>query len=202
MIKLVIFDMDGTVFESYLDWKRIKKEMNIKDGNILKDVYRNGVPDVEKLSILENFEKENTLKTKPKKGISGFLSFLRSKKIKTALITNNNRKNTDFLLNKYNMDFDVIVTRELKLWKPDPDPFLYVMNIFDCKKEETVAIGDSHYDIITSQKANIPVVFIFNDKNVKGRGYNIKDYAKTEEIDVVFFDNYSELQEMFHGKFN
>ena len=41
MIKLAIFDMDGTVFENYLDWLQIRKELDIKQGgNILKEIYK------------------------------------------------------------------------------------------------------------------------------------------------------------------
>ena len=40
MIKLAIFDMDGTVFESHLDWKKIKEILGVKSGNILKEIYK------------------------------------------------------------------------------------------------------------------------------------------------------------------
>ena len=37
MFKLAIFDMDGTIFESYLDWTKIKLELGI-ESNILKEL--------------------------------------------------------------------------------------------------------------------------------------------------------------------
>ncbi|UCH93486.1 MAG: hypothetical protein JSV88_24885, partial [Candidatus Aminicenantes bacterium] len=74
MIKLAIFDMDGTVFKSHLDWLKIREELNISPGgNILGEIYKNNRVDKIRLEILENYEHENTLKTEPIKGIPGFL---------------------------------------------------------------------------------------------------------------------------------
>ena len=36
MIKLAIFDMDGTVFESHLDWIKIREELEIDRGDIIE----------------------------------------------------------------------------------------------------------------------------------------------------------------------
>ncbi|MCP4156565.1 MAG: hypothetical protein GY757_53115, partial [bacterium] len=75
MIKLVIFDMDGTVFESYLDWSQIKQTLGV-ESNILKELYKDGAVDEARMEILEGFEEENTKKTKPIKGIYEYLSYL------------------------------------------------------------------------------------------------------------------------------
>ncbi len=64
MVKLAIFDMDGTVFESYLDWKKIKTELCIENGNILKEIYNN-TPEIQ---ITKTFDlkgkKTNVTRTK------------------------------------------------------------------------------------------------------------------------------------------
>ena len=103
MIKLAIFDMDGTVFESYLNWKEIKQELNLTNKNILKEIYKKNPPDYEKLQILEKYEEDNTKKTKPIPGISQFITYLKSRNIKTGLTTNNNKKNTEFSKSNKNL---------------------------------------------------------------------------------------------------
>ena len=124
MIKLAVFDMDGTVFTSHLDWLKIREELNIPPGgNILKEIYNNNQVDKKRLEILESYEKENTLKTEPINGIPDFLFYLKKRNIATVLLTNNNRENTHYLLDKFDIEFDLVMTRELKLWKPDPDAF-------------------------------------------------------------------------------
>lgn len=99
MIKLALFDMDGTIVESQLDWQSIRNHLNIKPGKtILKDIYNDGDVDEERLTLLENYERENTLIVAPIVGVAEFLAYLESVNIQRALITNNNRRNTDYLV--------------------------------------------------------------------------------------------------------
>jgi len=189
-LKLAIFDMDGTVFESYLNWEVIKKELNLANKNILKEIFLNNPPDYQKLELLEKYEEENTYKTKPIAGISEFITYLNSKNIKTGLTTNNNKKNTDFLLEKFNITFDTVITREMKLWKPDPDPFIYLMKLYRCDPSETFSIGDSHYDIMASIKSDIADIFIKKSN---------KTMEQTHK-NIVFFEDYFELKTIIQSR--
>ncbi len=195
MIKLVIFDMDGTIFESYLNWKEIKKELGVESGRILSEIYHDKGVDVERLQVLEKYEAENSRKTKPLAGIEPFLAFLRSAGLRIALITNNNRENTSYLLKKYPMDFDLIITREMKMWKPEPDALIHAMNRFACQPDETVSIGDGHFDIISSKKAHITNIFIISDNS------RAIDPALIDDS-VTFFKDYLHLQEIINGRFH
>jgi len=194
MIKLAIFDMDGTVFESYLDWPRIKEELNIniKSGNILKEIYQENRIDYDRLQTLESYEEYNTFRTKPIKGISECLGYLESRDIKTALITNNNQKNTDFLLRKFNLFFDTVITREMRLWKPDPDAFFHVMRLYSCVSDEVISIGDSHYDIKAPKAADISNIFIIRKETgplpVAG-----------DDSDVIYFNDFFHLREILES---
>ena len=193
-IKLAIFDMDGTVFESYLDWSRIKEELNInkKNGNILKEIYRENRVDYDRLQTLERYEEQNTLKTKPIKGIPVCLGYLEGRGIKTALITNNNRKNTDFLLKKFNLYFDTVVTREMRLWKPDPDAFFHVMKLYNCMADEVISIGDSHYDIKAPRAADISNIFII----IKETG---PLPVSGDASNVIYFNDFFHLREILES---
>jgi HAD superfamily hydrolase (TIGR01509 family) len=191
-IKLAIFDMDGTVFESYLDWSRIRKELEI-ETNILKEIYNGDRVDYRRLEILERYEADNTLKTRPVRGITEYLSYLRNRGIKTALVTNNNRKNTDFLLEKFDLVFDTVVTRETGLWKPEPDAFYYVMKMFDSKPGEIVSIGDSHYDIRASKAAGIDTIYIISERS------RVFPRIPTDDSGVVYFDDYYHLMDIFRA---
>ena len=193
MIKLAVFDMDGTVFESYLDWLKIREELNIPQGvSILQEIYKDGKVDNARLGILERYEKENTLKTKPIEGIVEYLHYLENRQIKPALVTNNSKTNTDFLLTKFNLHFDVVITREMQLWKPDPDAFFYVMNLYGSNAKEVISIGDSYYDIRAARAANISAIFIIKNKS---RGVPLEI-----EHGVTYFDDYYHLIEIFESK--
>jgi HAD superfamily hydrolase (TIGR01549 family) len=191
MIKLAIFDMDGTVFESYLNWPEIKQTMDIKTGNILKEIYTGNSVDTRKLDILEKYEEENSLRTKPIRGIGEFLSFLTDVQIPKVLITNNNQRNTDYLLKKFNLAFDLIITREMNLWKPEPHGLIYAMELFHCQTHETISIGDSNYDVWASREARINNIYIIQTPN---------KIIDTDD-DVHFFNDYLELKQIIKGKF-
>lgn len=193
MIKLAVFDMDGTIFESYLDWLKIREELNVPKGDsILQEIYKNGKADMARLEILERYERENTLKTKPINGFAECMRYLESQRIKTALVTNNNKKNTDFLLTRFNLCFDAVITREMRLWKPDPDAFFYVMNLYGCTAEEIISIGDSHYDVRASRAAQISAIFIIENES---RGVPIETGDG-----ITYFNDYYHLQEILESK--
>ena len=193
MIKLAIFDMDGTVFKSYLDWLEIRRELKIPPGgNILEKIYKDNHVDKERLEILENYERDNTLKTEPINGISDFLVYLKRVNMTTVLLTNNNRENTHFLLAKFNIDFDLVITRELKLWKPDPEAFFYVMKKTGYTPKSTISIGDSHYDVKASRRANVPYIFIIKTPT---------SISLQKEIpDIILFRDYFDLKTIIKRK--
>lgn len=160
-VKLVIFDLDGTVVENNYDWPLIKKSLGVEGGSILS--YLDSLPEPErsrKYAVLEEFEKEQTKLARLKPGIGEFLKELREQGRKTALVTNNNRENTEFLLKKFNLSFDLVLTREAGLYKPAGEPFQEVMKRFGVTAEETVVIGDTNYDVQAAGRAGIEQVFI------------------------------------------
>ena len=193
MIELALFDMDGTVFESYLDWPMIRKTLDIGLEDVLESIYeKNDSKNKEKMRLLEHFEWENTKKTKPKAHFREFLNFLGSRRIKTALITNNNRPNTEYLLNKFNFDFDLVITRETKLWKPNPAPMIFAMSSLHVLISRTVSIGDSRYDIHASQKAGIGQIYIIKNPLIQMK----------QEDGIIEFSDYRELHSLLSEKLN
>lgn len=184
--------MDGTIFESYLDWLQIREELKIPRGDsILKEIYKDGKVDKARLEILEKYEKENTLKTKPIHGFSDCLHYLENRQIKTALVTNNNKENTDFLIERFNLRFDLVITREKRLWKPEPDAFFYIMNLYGCSAEEIISIGDSHYDVRASRAARISAIFIIEKEN---RGVPIDS-----NDGITYFTDYYHLKDILES---
>ena len=193
MIELALLDMDGTVFDSYLDWPMIRKALDIGIGDILESIYeKDDSKNMGKMQLLEQFERKNTQKTKPKAHFREFLDFLGSQRIKTALITNNNRPNTEYLLNKFNFVFDLVMTRETKLWKPNPAPMTFAMSNLHVPISRTVSIGDSKYDILASQKAGIGQIYVIKNQLIQMK--------RTDG--VIEFSDYRELRSLLSEKLN
>ncbi len=161
MIKGAIFDMDGTVIDVTYDWKRIKEELKTGGEPILTYLENLEEPEkTEKWQILERYEEKATARATLKEGMEKFLAFLKNKTIKTALVTNNSRKNVDYLLRKFKLSFDLVISREAGLWKPSGAPFLHVLENFGIHREECCVIGDSHFDVKAAEEAGIERIFI------------------------------------------
>lgn len=169
MIKGAIFDMDGTIVDVSYDWKKIKEELETGGKPILSHLKDLSEPEKsKKWKILEKHEKAATAQATLKKGIREFLRFLEKKGVKTALVTNNSRRNVNYLLDKFGLRFDLVLAREAGLWKPSGDPFLFVLRNFRMKKEEVCVIGDSHFDAKAAEEAGIKMVFILTRDKKKG----------------------------------
>jgi HAD superfamily hydrolase (TIGR01509 family) len=144
-------------------WKRIRGELETGGKPILAYLEDLEEPErSEKWEALEKFEHEATLKARLKKGIPEFLDYLEQRGIKRALVTNNSRKNVDYLLDKFQLRFDSVLTRESGLWKPSGRPFTFVMERLRLRQDECCVIGDSLFDIQAAEDAGIDAVFILS----------------------------------------
>jgi len=182
-LKGVIFDMDGTVVDVTYDWNQIRAELNTQGEPIL--VYLNGLEEPEKSEkwkVLEKYEREATEKARLKPGMRGFLGLLNQKAIKKALVTNNSQRNVSFLLEKFNLEFDCVISRESGLWKPSGAPFQAVLEKLGLKKEECCVVGDSHFDIKAAKEAGIPNVFILNEDKERFASMPAEVFSSVEEL--------------------
>jgi len=182
-LKCAIFDMDGTVVDVPYDWKKIKEELKTGGRPILTHIQGLCEPDKsEKWAILEKYEGDATRKAVLKKGIKDLLRFLRDKDLKTALVTNNSQKNVQYIIGKFDLFFDLILSREKGLWKPSGAPFLAVIKAFKLKKEECLVIGDTFFDIEAAKDVGIRQVLILNKDKDKFASTGAKIFSTVGEL--------------------
>jgi len=185
--KLAIFDMDGTVFESRLDWQHIRSNLQIEPGHsILQTIYQGNQVDRQRLALLEEYEHKNTLQIEPIKGISDFIEYLKNNGLSVTLVTNNNKKNARYLLDKYQITFHQVITRESGLWKPEPHAFQKLMNEYSALPSQTLAIGDSLYDIKAARAAGISQIYVINGNSS----------LPLNDEEIIFFDDYHQLRKI------
>lgn len=182
-IEIAFFDMDGTIFSSNINWKEVKKELNINGTSILEAIYNGKNFNKTDLRYLEKIEEDNTLQAEPLNGAYEFVKQISDKGIRTALITNNSHKNTNYLIGKYNFSFDAIITRDNKMWKPSPAAFKTLLDKFGILPENSFSIGDSDLDITASINAGISDIYIINNADIRNK----------YPIEIRFFRDYSEL---------
>jgi len=94
---------------------------------------------------------------------------LKSRGIKTAIVTTIAAWRFVPLLNQNNVEIDFICTaREAKAVKPNPEIYSAVLNRFRVRAEETMMVGDDpKTDIIPAKMLGMKTVLICRDRKVK-----------------------------------
>jgi len=175
--------MDGTVVDVPYDWGKIKAELGTQGKPILTYIENLDEPErSKKWKILERFESEATQEAKLKPGMRDFLDLLSTRGVKKALVTNNSRKNVSFLLEKFRLEFDCVISRERGLWKPSGAPILVAMKELQLDKEECCVVGDSHFDVRAAEEAGIPLIFILNEDTEKFIEMNAEVFSSVEAL--------------------
>jgi HAD superfamily hydrolase (TIGR01509 family) len=183
-IKGIIFDLDGTIVDVTYDWNRINAELGTQGVPIL--TYLSTLEEPEKSRkwrILEKYENEATEKARLKRGMKGFLRFLDQMGLKKALVSNNSRANVEFLLQKFGLEFDCVISRQSGLWKPSGAPFLKVMKKFGLRPEECAVVGDSHFDVRAAGEAGIERVLLLVQDKEKLTGTGAEVFPSVESLE-------------------
>jgi HAD superfamily hydrolase (TIGR01509 family) len=155
--------MDGTLVEVPYDWTRIRADLGAAETSILTYLGRLEEPErSRKWAILEAHEAEATKRARLRRGVPRLLKRLGEKGIRTALVTNNSRKNTDILLGRFSLAFDLVMTRDDGLWKPSGAPLTAAMARLGLLPSDCLAVGDSHFDIRAAREAGIPRIFVIS----------------------------------------
>ena len=162
-LRAALFDLDGTVVENAYDWPRIKAELETGGRPIL--TYLHALPEPErsrKWAILERHEAEQTARSTLRPGMADLLTFLRERKVGTALVTNNSERNVRLLTARFGLSFDVVMSRASGLWKPSGAPLREALRWLGASPEESCVVGDTHFDVLAAREAGIPRIFLLS----------------------------------------
>ena len=194
--KVIVFDMDGTLVNSFLDFKALKKEMGLSPKAFVLeelDKINNKERKGELLKLLHNFEMNGAQKSVLFDGVLEFLDFCDLQGLKRAIFTRNSQHVTEIILKKFKMNFEKVVSRDsLREYKPHPKGLEEICSFFEVSSKDILFIGDHYHDLVTGEKAGVRT-FLFNN------GTNdIREWEK--KADLVF-DSYASLKRIFEKRF-
>ena len=210
-MKCVIFDLDGTLLYTLEDLfnatnytlehfghkKRTLEEVRNFVGNGIRKLLERSLDNVfnedELMQMLDVFIKyysKNAAKcTRPYEGIEEVLKFLKENGVKIAVNSNKYDAAVKALCEKYFREYVSSAAGELPPIprKPAPDGVFRILKELNCKRENSVFVGDSLVDIQTAKNANIPCISV-------SWGYCAKNTLALNNDCVA--DNPCELKEM------
>ena len=180
-VKLIIFDLDGTLIDTLSDIEHIFNYVLIQNGyeERSKSFYKNNIGNgFENLlrkclpgnfkgdfdflanSVRDRYESHLNTKTIVFDGITTVLEHLKKNKIKIAVISNKLHslavRSVETYFNSYQMK--VIGAEGGFPRKPSPDSTFHMLQHFNCHSSDALFVGDSIVDIKTAQNANISSV--------------------------------------------
>ena len=203
-IRLAIFDVNQTIFNLNEIKRRFKKE-NINPilvdqwfVNILKEGFASSTPEkflsftkiakeeLKKLILLKNknfqileflFNGFKNLKANPE--IRDSFKILRKQNIKIVTLTNGPKKNSINLLKKNNLlelvDYQFSI-EDIKVWKPHPEPYLFVSAELNYHPSEIVMIAVHGWDINGAKKVGMKTGYIKKYEKTLSSYYDKADF--------------------------
>ena len=105
-------------------------------------------------------------------GTKEVLGELQTKGLKLALLTNANPKQTEYLIQRFDIKkyFDLVIDDSCNLpEKPDPARINFVLEKFKTKKEETLIVEDSAAGIEAGKRAEIKTCGVLTGNSDKGQ---------------------------------
>jgi len=181
-IDLIVFDFDGTLFDTSED---ITKAMNFAlnkaglpltnrtkvwnstgDGTslLIKRILGKNNKNLHDI-VLNDFIEYHSLHyadyTKPMKGVTDVLERFKTKKM--VILSNKYKEFIDKILKKFEIDkyFSAVYGKEsFSKSKPHPYPLLYTIKKMKVTTQKTIFVGDSLNDVLISKNANVKCFII------------------------------------------
>ena len=200
-IKLIIFDMDGTVLDTLADLTaalnhallhngmpvRGQDEVRAMVGNGIRRLIERGVPGGTPDAVIDAVHADFTAyyelhcadATAPYAGVRDLLAGLRAAGYKTAVVSNK----ADYAVQRLTADlfpgdFDFAAGESASVRrKPAPDMVFAALRALEATAEQALFVGDSEVDIQTAQNAGLPCVSV--TWGFKDRDFLLAHGAKT-----------------------
>ncbi len=207
-IKLVCFDLDGTLIDDYTfsriftELKRLD-EVKIPIGKWVRLEYplRDFLMDVARLfkGVEYRAVEKAVKKLKLMKGAKELMSFLKSNYVKTAIITGCPEISPKTVAKKLGIDFyatndwevkNGVFTGNVNFRMLDNEDKVKIMQMFankvGCELSEVAAIGDSMADAPMIDKAGIGIAFnVEHEELTKISDYTIKEKDLSKVIEIL-----------------
>lgn len=156
----VIFDLDGTLVDSALDFEQMRREMGLPAGTpVLEGIAALPPDDAARCwSILEHHERAGCQRATCMAGAAELLADLAAQGFRRGLLTRNSRGFTSELIDRLGLQFDAVMTRDDAPPKPDPAAIWRICERWAIEPALAAMVGDYRFDLEAGRAARTRTV--------------------------------------------
>ena len=161
----VIFDMDGTLIQQAIDFLSLRAELGVPDGAGILEHLATLSPADRAAGLAKLLERETAAARQATlmPGADTVLAAIRQAGLKTALLTRNGPEGAGIVLERFDLPFDLVWTRDQGPIKPEPDGVLRACATLGVEPTRAVSVGDFHYDVQAANAAGAVSVLLTVD---------------------------------------
>jgi len=208
MVKLVIFDLDGTllnstdaILESFrlaaealgldIDLEEVRRSLGMPSRAILERSLRSAADEgaLERfLELRRELHNQLVLKCELFEDAVPTLRDLRSRGLLLALASSNRRGRLEAVLERHGLSalFDAVVSYEdVRRGKPHPDMVLKVLEELGVRPDEAVMVGDAESDVLCARRAGVRAVLIDRSGSLSHVGEDFRVRSLRELVELI-----------------
>lgn len=179
-IKGVIYDLDGTLVESSLNFKAMREAVNCPPHCDLLHYIEQISDETEQrqaMQLILDHEQRDALTAKVLPGALALVNWLKQQDIPQAIVTRNNKDAAKLKVSNSQLPIDLVISREQYPAKPDPAALIAIAKQWQLDCVDIVYIGDFKYDLMAANNANMVSCLI-----------NQQDADYQDMADLIFDD--------------
>lgn len=166
-VRGIIFDLDGTLVDSRLDFDAMRRDMGLPVGVPILEALASveaGPARDQMLAVMRDHELRGADEAVFIDGVPEFLNHIQHRGILSAILTRNSRECTDRTLQRLNLNFSQVITREDAPPKPDPAGVRLIAERWGLPAGQIIVIGDYLYDLQAGRRAGMRSVLYAPDE--------------------------------------
>jgi HAD superfamily hydrolase (TIGR01509 family) len=168
----VIFDLDGTLVDSGLDFDAMRREMNLTPGQpILESLEGLDPAHASRCrEILLEHERRGAERAVAFPGVTSFLKRFHDRGLQAALLTRNSRQSAQAVLSRLALAdfFSPVITRDDGPVKPDPWAIHHVCSQWKVSPGQVAVVGDFIFDLLAGRAAGAATVLFTQGREPDG----------------------------------
>lgn len=162
-LQAVAFDLDSTLTRPYLDFRKLRRQLDLPEGDILQ--WLDQLPPQAKSqtqAIIEAFEQDGVANVEWNDGAQETLQAVRAMGLPLAIVTRNSRSSLLAVCAQLHIAVDVLVAREDAPPKPNPACLHFTAARLGAPITHLLMVGDYRHDIDAGRAAGAMTTLLTN----------------------------------------